>query len=79
MKLGIGLPEEIEPKDTIPPMVYIHQEIVWEYRYLVIDLKREDPPNEEMLNGLALEGWEMTGLFVYDHRLHMYFKRPNHQ
>ena len=75
LKLEIGLPNETKPEDTIPPMVYIHQETTWEYHYLVIDLRQEDPPDEELLNGLAIEGWEMAGLFVYEHRLHIYFKR----
>lgn len=79
LKLGIGLPNETEPEDTIPPMVYIHQEAIWEYQHLDIDLRQEDPPNEEMLNDLAIEGWEMAGLFVYDHRLHIYFKRLKRQ
>jgi hypothetical protein len=79
LKLGIRLPEETEREDTIPPMVYIHQATVWKYRYLHLDLRQEGPPDEEMLNGMAIEGWEMAGLFVYDHSLHIYFKRLERQ
>ncbi len=47
----------------------------WEYRLFVRDLELDNAPDEEELNPLGSEGWEMVGIIVHANMLYCYFKR----
>jgi hypothetical protein len=67
-----------EPKQSElvrPPMVYVEKRLKWEYKQIVRDLKKESPPNEEELNKLGEEGWEMSGVAQQPPLAYYYFKR----
>ena len=49
----------------------------WEYRLFVRDLELDNAPDEEELDPLGAEGWEMVGIFVHANMLYCYFKRQN--
>lgn len=57
-------------------MVYVSEEPVWEYRRLVRNLSREEPPAAEDMNELGKEGWELAGIFADSPNVYFYFKRP---
>ena len=56
-----------------PPTVYV--EPVWEYKHLVRALSGGTALEEDELNALGAEGWELTVAFVDHVQLHVYFKR----
>jgi hypothetical protein len=66
-------PKQSEP--IRPPMVYVEKQLKWEYKQIVRDLKKESPPNEEELNKLGEEGWEMSGVAQQLPLAYFYFKR----
>jgi hypothetical protein len=66
-------PKQSEP--IRPPMVYVEKRLKWEYKQVVGDLKKESPPNEEELNKLGEEGWEMSGVAQQPPLAYYYFKR----
>ena len=53
-------PKQSEP--VRPPMIYVKKSLKWEYKQIVRNLKKESPPDEEELNALGEEGWEMSGV-----------------
>jgi hypothetical protein len=59
-----------------PPTVYV--EPTWEYKHLVRALKTDGPLEEDELNTLGAEGWELAGAFVERGQLHVYLKRLAH-
>ncbi len=67
------VPKQSEP--IRPPMVYIKEPLKWEYRQIVRDLEKENPPDEAELNMLGAEGWEMTGVAQKPPLVYFYFKR----
>ena len=60
----------------ITPMVYVKDKTVWQYKLLTRNLgKQEAPSEEEELNTLGKDGWELCGI-VTDHPIvRFYFKR----
>jgi len=63
------------PAAPITPMVYVKDKTVWQYKALARNLSKEEAPNEEELNKLGKEGWELAGI-VTDHPIvRFYFKR----
>ena len=60
----------------IAPMVYVKDKTVWQYKLLTRNLgKQEAPSEEEELNTLGKDGWELCGI-VTDHPIvRFYFKR----
>lgn len=67
-----SLPEEHNPN---PPMVYVAEPLVWEYKRLTRNLKHASPPTEADLNEYGKEGWEFISSLVYADTLYLYFKR----
>ncbi|HEX6433759.1 MAG TPA: hypothetical protein VFZ87_05940 [Gemmatimonadales bacterium] len=47
----------------------------WEYKEIVRDLESGGLPNENELNALGAEHWEMAGVASEGRRVHFYFKR----
>ena len=65
-------PEEHNPN---PPMLYVSESPVWEYKRLSRNLKNDAPPSEADLNNYGKDGWELVSSVVYADLLHLYFKR----
>ena len=59
----------------VTPMVYVTDKTVWEYKLLSRNLAKEEAPNEEELNKLGKERWELAGLFSDSPFVNFYFKR----
>lgn len=65
-----------EPKQSArPPMIYIEKQLKWEYKEIIRNLERENPPDEAELNALGKEGWEMSGVAQQLPLAYFYFKR----
>ena len=67
-------PQDHKP-DANPPMVYVTEPLVWEYKRLTRSLKHAPPPTEANLNEYGKEGWELVSTLIYDDSLYIYFKR----
>jgi hypothetical protein len=68
-------PEQPAPRGTAPPIVYVSEKTVWQYKQITRDLAQSNIPNEDELNELGKDGWELVSAFNYANTLHMYFKR----
>jgi len=66
-------PKQSEP--VRPPMVYVKKSLKWEYKQIIRDLENEKPLDEEELNPLGEEGWELTGVAQHPPQTYFYFKR----
>lgn len=64
-----------QPESIRPPMVYVERQWKWEYKQIVRNLKKENPPDEAELNQLGEEGWEMSGVAQQPPYAYFYFKR----
>lgn len=62
-------------QDVHSPMIYVQEEIVWQYKYLAIDLQRDPMPDEKLLDELGADGWELASMIIHNQILHIYFKR----
>jgi len=58
-----------------PPIVYVNEKIVWEYKQLVRNLSIENAPTEDELNMLGKEGWELVSVVNDSPMTYLYFKR----
>lgn len=58
-----------------PPMIYVSEEPVWEYRHVVRNLAVEEAPGEDELNALGAEGWELVCTVAHGSSVHFYLKR----
>jgi hypothetical protein len=54
-------------------MVYVRDETVWQYKVLSRDLAQG--PNEDELNTLGKDGWELAAVLPHVGVAHFYFKR----
>lgn len=76
MQHAIIPPYEPKPHETIrPPTIYIEKHLIWEYRQIVRNLKKEGPLSDKELNALGAEGWEMSGVAQQSPLTYFYFKR----
>lgn len=57
------------------PMVYVRDDVKYEYKQLTRDLKKESAPDEDELNALGEDGWQMAGVYLHEHSLTMIFQR----
>ena len=73
--LHVPQPPEQPPEPTTTPFVYVKEPVVWEYKQLIRDLDSEGIPDDEALNCLGAEGWELAAAFVHAGRAHYLFKR----
>lgn len=67
--------EPQQQKPIRPPMVYIEKGMKWEYKQVIRNLQNETPLDEEELNALGEDGWEMSGIAQQPPRTCYYFKR----
>jgi hypothetical protein len=58
-----------------PPLVYVSEPLLWEYKQLLFDLQEEQALHEEALNELGQEGWELLDVTKHAGRLIYTFKR----
>jgi hypothetical protein len=65
----------VESGSIQPPMIYIKEEPVWEYKQLVRNLAKDQPPSEAELNALGKDGWELAGVFTDSPFVYFYLKR----
>ena len=66
-----------EPRGSVrPPMVYVTEPLRWEYKLVVHSLEEGKALNEEELNALGAEGWELAGIIFAPPTAYHYFKRP---
>ena len=65
----------VESGSIQPPMIYIKEEPVWEYKQLVRNLAKDQPPGEADLNALGKNGWKLAGVFSDSPFVYFYFKR----
>ncbi|MQA92411.1 MAG: hypothetical protein GEU90_19660 [Gemmatimonas sp.] len=71
-------PNPPQPSPHVPlpiPMVRVRDELRWEYRRILRNLRTGDPPDAAELDALGADGWELTGLFADSPFLYLYFKR----
>ena len=68
-------PREPQHEPVRPPMIYIEKSLIWEYKQIVRDLKKEKPLDEAELNTLGDDGWELTGIAQQSPLTYFYFKR----
>lgn len=57
------------------PIVYVDEPPQWEYKSLVRSLAKEAAPDENELNALGKDGWELCGVFSDSPFVYFYFKR----
>jgi hypothetical protein len=57
------------------PIVYVDENLAWEYKQLVRNLAKEKAPSEDELNALGADGWELAGIFTDSPFVYFYFKR----
>lgn len=66
-----------EPQQDVPtPSVYVTEALAWEYKQLARDLEEEGLPDEEALNRLGAEGWELAAVVTHGGAAAYIFKRP---
>ena len=58
-----------------PPMIYIEKRLKWEYKQIARNLESEMPLNENELNALGEDGWELAGVAHHQSFAYFYFKR----
>ena len=58
-----------------PPMVYVTEKTVWEYKQVVRNLADSKIPTEDELNALGKDGWELVTVLANAGHLLLYFKR----
>ena len=56
-----NFPDQPTTGAIVPPMVYVTEKTIWEYKQIVRSLAKDNIPTEEELNRLGKDGW--------DHRL----------
>lgn len=63
------------PGTTHTPVVYEEEPVTWEYKCIKKELGDQDRMNEEELNSLGQEGWELVQVIHDENVLRYYFKR----
>lgn len=64
MMLHPFTPQE-PPQDVPTPSVYVTEALAWEYKQLARDLEEEGLPDEEALNRLGADGWELAAVVMH--------------
>jgi hypothetical protein len=75
MQRSLIPPREPQQTPIRPPMVYIEKRLKWEYKQIVRDLENEKPLDENELQALGEDGWEMSGIAQHPPMIYYYFKR----
>ena len=64
----------IHPRVSVPPMVYVADKTVWEYKQIKRDLSQGTMPTEDELNEFGKDGWELVSVLNHAGVLFLYFK-----
>ena len=72
MNQRFNLPNSPAP---IAPMVYVKDRTIWQYRVLTGESPDKDKVDEQKLNELGREGWELAATLIHNGSVHFYFKR----
>jgi hypothetical protein len=75
MNILPNVPGKPDAEKLQPPMVYVRQRIQWEYKVLIKELGSDPALDEDELNTLGKQGWELGGVFVDAGALNIVFKR----
>ena len=67
--------EPKQPEPARPPMIYVEKPTKWEYKQLIRNLEKGNPPDESELNQLGEEGWELSAVAQQPPLAYFYFKR----
>jgi len=67
--------DQSTPRTTVPPMVYVAEKTIWEYKQIKRDLSRGSLPAEKELNEFGKDGWELVSVLDHAGFLFLYFKR----
>jgi hypothetical protein len=76
MTIEFNPPFEPDDAEVQLPMVYVKEDLTWEYKRLSRDLKEEDLLDGEELNELGAQGWELTCSVTAGRNVYFYFRRP---
>ena len=68
-------PQQPEDLNLKPPMVYVSEDRVWEYRCITRNLALGQAPSAAELNHLGTEGWELATSLVHGDMAYFYLKR----
>jgi hypothetical protein len=68
-------PEKPAEPQVQSPMIYVKEEVRWEYKRIERHLDREGAPSEADLNDLGAEGWELVSNFSHRDYIYLIFKR----
>jgi len=60
------------PRVPVPPMVYIAEKTVWEYKQIKRDLSQGTMPTEDELNAFGKDGWELVSVLNHAGSLFLY-------
>lgn len=53
-------PDQPTPRGTVPPIVYVSEKTIWQYKQITRKLSESNMPNEDELNQLGKDGWELV-------------------
>jgi hypothetical protein len=67
------LPQPTPPSE--PAMVYVYEDLRWEYKCITWNVEKEGPRSERELNALGADGWELAGIASLPNDVYFYFKR----
>lgn len=67
------IPHEPHDVRVRPPYVYVPP--VWEYRHIVRRPPDQAAPDDDELNALGADGWELVSTYAGPDGVHFYFKR----
>jgi len=68
-------PDQPTTGAIVPPMVYVTEKTVWEYKQILRNLAKDNIPTEEELNRLGKDGWELVSTVNYSEFVYLFFKR----
>ncbi len=68
-------PDQPTTGAIVPPMVYVTEKTVWEYKQILRHLAKDNIPTEEELNRLGKDGWELVSTLNYSEFVYLFFKR----
>lgn len=59
-----------------PPMVYVREDLKWEYKRIRRNIVQEKILDEEELNALGVEGWELVTSVTVGSVVNFYLRNP---
>lgn len=75
MNRALTFPDPTHARPVSPPIVFVKDDVRWEYKRVARNLATEAALSEAELNALGAEGWELAGSFVDSPFVYFYFKR----